>query len=127
MWACGWALARAPVTPAGRGFDRGCCLGGGRLHLGGGLHSSGGRSGCCGGDGSSSLPRLRVAGPIVSITSASFSNSAARGDLLTAGRRGDSGGAGGGGGDHRATDAGANAIVKVRCAVAISVGSAAIG
>jgi len=103
-------------------------MGGGRLRLSGGLRSSCSRGGRRSVGGGRSLPRLGAGGSVASVAgAASFSNGAARGDLLTAEGRSESGGASGGGGDHGPADAGADAVVKVRGATAVSVGSAAVG
>lgn len=56
-----------------------------------------------------------------------FSDGAAWGHLFTVGWRCESGGASRGGGHRCPGDAGANAIVKVWGAVALSIGGAAIG
>lgn len=129
VWARGRAFAWAPVIPARRGLDRDRLLGGGRLRLGGGLHGSCSRSGRRGGDGGGArLPRLRVAGSVASIAGAApLPDSAAWGDLLAAERRREAGGAGGGGGHRGAAVAGADAVVEVWGATAVSVGGAAIG
>lgn len=113
VWASSRPLPGAPVIPAWRGLDRSGWLRGGWLHLGNGLHCSCSCGGCCCGDGSRSLSWLWVGSPSASIIStASFSDGAARGSLFTTGWWGESGGSSCGGA-YSYTIASANTVVKV--------------
>ena len=124
VWPSNGPLPWAPVIPPGRGLDRSSWLWDSGRCLG--LHGGCRCGGPSRGDSSRSMSWPWVGGPVTAVAAPTFFDGTAWGHLFTVRRRCEPAGASRGGGRRCPSHSGANAIVKVGDAVALSISGAAI-